>query len=292
MITNNQLQLFQALQSVFRRQSEDAVRNTSLESNEDDYTHWVKPLFDATRPHLASSWRQGMFGGMKKLIDLTKGKLVLAVGHGQRVHIGHGLHYQVGRGNHVGRTDQVANSKGFPGVVRPAPFGQHLGRIAVQKSVRMDFSVHNPKVADAVDELVLKFCRETNKAVVGSVKETRKKIKELIAKGLAKGTATLVLHQQIRKLFTDPKRSWRITVTEIPRASAAGEIMSWKESGAVTKKRWLAHPDACDRCLALEDLGDIPLDKPFWVDPEGGPYGVVMHNPLHPHDQCSIVPVL
>ncbi len=238
-----------------------------------------------------------MFGGMRKIIDITRGKLSLAVGHGQRVHIGHGLHYLVGRHGHG--QQQLATGKGLGPLVHSTDNPRAIHRAAGQAhslgplgSIGLDFNVHNPRVADAVDELVLKFCRETNKAMVNSVKETKKKIKELTAKGLAKGTATQVLHAQMRKLFTDPKRSWRITVTEVPRASAAGEIMAWKDSGVVTKKRWLAHPDACDRCLALEDLGDIPLDKPFWVDPDGGPYAVVMHNPLHPHDQCSIVPVI
>lgn len=44
----------------------------------------------------------------------------------------------------------------------------------------------------------------------------------------------------------------------------------------------------CPLCQSLAAKGDIPLDEPFWVNPRGGPYAVVMHPPAHPHDQCAL----
>lgn len=227
-----------------------------------------------------------MVGGTRKLLSLKANAHTF--NRSQRVHVDGGLHYTVGVHTH----GHMGTGKGLGRVAGLSHNPGGLGDIhrLVRKSLGLGFNNRNPKIADAVDELVLKFCRETNKSMVNSVKETKAKIRELVAKGLARGIATSVLHAQIRKLFTDPARAFRITVTEAARASAAGEIMAWKDSGVVTKKRWLAGANSCDKCIDLEDLGDIPLDKPFHVDPDGGPYAITYHNPFHPHCTCQTLP--
>ncbi len=92
----------------------------------------------------------------------------------------------------------------------------------------------------------------------------------------------------------------RIVRTEMSRAMNAGAQEQYKAAD-VTENEWLASVDACEFCLKLKG-NKVPLGKAFVKNGEtvigvkGGSYtakyGDVNHPPLHPHDTCTIVPVL
>ena len=108
-----------------------------------------------------------------------------------------------------------------------------------------------------------------------------------LAEGLERGEALLKLTGRVQAIFDDPLRAFRIAATETSRAMHLGDFVAAQESDVVTGKFWIASSDACPRCLAAARLGVIPLNRPYFVDPKGGPYAVVLHPPRHPHCLCS-----
>lgn len=150
---------------------------------------------------------------------------------------------------------------------------------------------YNPKVLEAVDDLVLEFCQATNAQATMDIAAARDEIRRLLKRGLSRNQSVYLFGQQVQRIIADPMRAFTIAVTESSRAENGGTLMRAREEG-VKRKSWLASAAACDRCSALEDLGEIPIDKPFIVLPGGGPYARVMAPPLHPHCFCVIEEVI
>ncbi len=142
------------------------------------------------------------------------------------------------------------------------------------------FDLFNPKVLDAVDAATMHFCRETNDTVVGELEDGLDKLREGLKLGLQQGDALRTLHGMVREIFVEPSRAFRIAATESKRALEAGEMYSRVESDVVWGSRWEASADACPLCLEL-DMEERKLGVPFYVDPKGGPYAVVVHPPRH-----------
>lgn len=256
------------LHLMFKGQAQELAVRLTLHSVEDgvdpDLSHWSIRMATALKPTMLQIWQRGMVGGMRRVIHHVRPH------HTRRVVVP--LH--TGGRLHLDKSWDIAKAK-------RKPYG----------SVGVNFSLSNPRILDAVDALTLKFCRETNDNIIGNLKDGLAEIRQALKRGLPRGQAQSVLHHKINKVVADPYRAWRITVTESARANAAGELMSYRDSGVVGKKAWLASFDACDRCQEL-DGKEVDLDKPFTVLPEGGPYAVIDHNPLHPHCACQIIPIL
>lgn len=162
---------------------------------------------------------------------------------------------------------------------RPPPISP--ARMPAQ-SMSFSFDLYNPKVLTAVDDAVFRFCRETNATATVKLGEAREKLKRLLKRGLKRGDAVALLAKKVREVFADPFRAFRIAATESSRGIHGGALLAAKENPEVGGKRWLASPDACDRCLDL-DGDERLLDEPFYIDPKGGPYSVCNYPPLHPH---------
>lgn len=177
--------------------------------------------------------------------------------------------------------------------VSPSLIGKawRLPQRVIKNNIGVDYSLLDPKVLKAVDAAVLTFCQETNATVTGDLKVAIAKLRDEMKQGLSAGESVRALTARVRTIFTDPARAFRIATTESSRAMHAGQVMSWKETGNVIASRWLASPDACDACLAL-DGKEVPLGKPFIILPKGGPYAIVLFPPLHPHCFCDTTPVL
>jgi len=149
----------------------------------------------------------------------------------------------------------------------------------------MAFDVFNPKVLDAIYQAVFAFCDATNQTATDTIAETLSNLGTTLGQALQGGETSRQISERVGQLFDDPQRAFTIAQTETSRAVHAGQILAAKETGIVAQKEWLASSDACDRCLSLNGKR-VGLDQPYWVDPRGGPYAVVMHPPLHPNCFC------
>lgn len=163
-------------------------------------------------------------------------------------------------------------------------FGERLKQLGVS------FDLFDPLVLRAVDRAALQFCEETNDTAVGDLKTAVKRLRKLLKEGLAEGKAVAQLAREVRRIFADPSRAYRIAVTETSRAIHGGALLNAKESGLKLNKEWLASSDACERCLDLNGV-QKKLDEPFVVD-GAGPYSRIMHPPLHPRCFCTWTEVL
>lgn len=119
----------------------------------------------------------------------------------------------------------------------------------------------------------------------------QERTREAVETGLQSGRGLIESSAEVLEVFESPHRAARIAATESSRAVHAGQLAEARASGVIAAKRWLASSDACELCEALNNV-EVPLDEPFYVDPRGGPYAVVMHPPRHPWCMCTFVEVL
>ncbi len=270
--------LSRLLQALFRQQAREVASRLTLDGPEPDLTGWIAVTANAVKP---------------LLLRLTQAGIVES-----KLRIARKLGRQPSRPPNP-LTDAVAGSADdMRRYVLPASdvFGK-AARFAVQKAARyyakaadarVDFDLFNPRVLDAVDAASFRFCRETMDTATTDLGRALRDLRRLLRHGMERGEALRLLAKKVRQIFADPARAFRIAVTEASRAQHAGQLMAARESGVVRGKSWVASSDACEHCLSMEELGTIPLDRPFWVDPRGGPYAVVMAPPLHPHCFCAM----
>lgn len=114
-------------------------------------------------------------------------------------------------------------------------------------------------------------------------------VREAVRQGLEEGEANKLLTERLAAIFTNltEHRCYLIAETESSNAKHAGELIAIQESGVEAKKVWLADALCCPKCAALDGMA-VDLDKPFYVDPQGGPYAVCMHPALHPSCRCTM----
>jgi hypothetical protein len=191
------------------------------------------------------------------------------------------VHYHQG-GTAAGRRIRLARARA----------GKSAGGARVKSLVSIDvsdFDVFRPEVLTAIRQAALSFAASTNATSTARVGEAIDALRRELAGGLAEGESLQRLGRRVRSIFADPERACTIASTEASRAMHAGQMMAAREAG-VERKRWLASSDACGRCLALDGV-EADIGDPFYVDPRGGPYAVVMHAPLHPNCMCTYVEV-
>lgn len=113
-------------------------------------------------------------------------------------------------------------------------------------------------------------------------------VREAVRQGLEEGEANKLLTERLQSIFTNltEHRCYLIAETESSNAKHAGELIAIQESGVEARKVWLADSMCCEKCRQLDGMA-VDIDKPFYVDPQGGPYSVVMHPPFHPACRCT-----
>lgn len=133
--------------------------------------------------------------------------------------------------------------------------------------------------------------------------ETKAKLNATLTEGFQNGESLAKMSKRVTSVYDEAKgyRAERIARTETLRASNAAANEAYRQSGHVTAMKWIAEPDACEFCLAMEALDPVPLSGAFaelnenieGVD--GGTttidYDNVEWPPLHPNCRCTIVPV-
>lgn len=157
---------------------------------------------------------------------------------------------------------------------------------ALAAGLSLGWDVFNPRVYDALRELVLDLCAATLETSAleanRAVEETRRNLTE----GLGAGETSKDLAERLGDIFA-PERAQTIAATEASRALHGGQVLAAKESGIVKGKVWLASADACKKCLALNGK-EVGLDEAFAVERGGGPYSVILHPPYHPRCFCGM----
>jgi len=308
--------LMRTLQRLFSAQARTLASQVSLDGPEPDMSGWTTAAVAATRNIILEAFQQGMLrslasrgeGGVAELARLPQQPVRPSEQgrDGMRTyHPGNEAIFAPGEmklslaGD---RADRSCGATGDPSPGLTASPLNHSGRLSLRLSLRTKaarkifheaagIEPYDPRIIDAVDQLVLTFCRETNQTAALSLREAKTKLRELLRRGLKRGTAAAVLAREIRRIFADPQRAHRIAFTEVPRAVNAGRLTAATESKMVRRKRWLASGGACEKCMSL-DGKEVRLNKPFVTLPGGGPYAEIMYPPYHPYCMCDWTEVL
>lgn len=122
------------------------------------------------------------------------------------------------------------------------------------------------------------------------VETDQEKLADILTNGLEQGRSIAQIEQDIRADFGDFRKmqSERISRTEILRASNAGQLDAFKESGVVQGKQWY-NGSPCPECAPYDGQIEWDLNGKFYDDTtefaDGNP-------PLHPNCKCVLLPVL
>lgn len=147
-------------------------------------------------------------------------------------------------------------------------------------------TLYNPsrKLRANIDRSVREFTQSF-------VSTDRDKLASIIENGIKEGQSIPQIERALRDQFDTFKKNQtnNIARTETLRASNAGQLDAYKQSGVVEAKQWYTARDAsvCAECAALD--GDITtLSGSFFKsDYLGGD-----QPPLHPRCRCVMLPVL
>lgn len=267
-------QMGRILDAAFRRQAAEVARllshrtlnergNDSLKQQLD---HWPEYLAAVVKPLMVQLYQQGITESRRRLAVLQGGRVGAALYRKpQRISF---------------HPDQTFGER-IEKAVRLREYRKQLG---------ISFDLFDPLVLRAVDKATLQFCEETNATAIGDLTTAIRKLRKLLKEGLEQGKAIAQLAREVKRIFTDPSRAFRIATTETSRAIHGGALLNAKESNLSLRKEWLASSDACELCLELNGV-QKDLDEPFIVDGTG-PYANIMHPPRHPHCFCVMQEVL
>lgn len=161
---------------------------------------------------------------------------------------------------------------------------EELQRLAVGVS----FNVSDPRVTEFLADKIFKFSFKPNET-------TKNHLRREFAEGLAEGEGIPQLAKRVKKVFgfAEKYRSVRIARTEILGSSNFGAVESYKQSGVVEKKEWLATKDNRVRDSHKPPLdGEVVLlDATFSNglmypgDPSGPPEEIIQC-------RCTTVPIV
>lgn len=157
--------------------------------------------------------------------------------------------------------------------------------------VETGFNVFNPLVPVAVQQLTLQLCQATLDTATMDVQRALAETRRQLSEGLSEGESVKQLNARLGTIFDDPFRAARIAQSESSRAMHLGQVAAAKDSGVVTKLRWVASSDACPQICQKLDGKEVELGEDFAIIGKG-PYARVPHPPAHPHCMCALVEVI
>lgn len=134
-------------------------------------------------------------------------------------------------------------------------------------AVDFAFNVQDPNVIRQIETQVQQFAESVNRT-------TWDLLSTELAEGVAGGESIDQLAGRIERIMGDRIHSAQETIarTETSRAANAGTMESWKQSGVVTGKRWLAALDDRTRGSHISAHGQVvALDDNFRVGAGSGP---------------------
>ena len=151
------------------------------------------------------------------------------------------------------------------------------------------FDVHDPNIARAIEQQVQSFAEDVNET-------TWNHLRDELADGVANGENIDQLADRVEKVMGDRIRSSKETIarTETTKASTSGTLETWRQSGVVTGKQWVAALDSRTRETHVAAHGQIVgIDDVFTVGAATGPGPGQMSSARESVQcRCTIVPVL
>lgn len=129
------------------------------------------------------------------------------------------------------------------------------------------FNVKDPHIINGIERQVQKFAEAVNET-------TWQELKDTIQEGIRDGDSIDKIAQRIGDVMEGRTQAANTLVarTEVNRAVNAGTMEGWRQSGVVTKKRWLAALDDRVRATHAEAHGqEVGLDEDFSVGGCSGP---------------------
>ncbi len=140
---------------------------------------------------------------------------------------------------------------------------------------------------DAAREWAGNAARDLKRAVSEVVRDARRALK----RGELKPTEVRGALIDATIGFRDPGRAKLVVEDQGTRMQHQGRGLLNQTAGAWGKE-WVTsfRPTTCKVCRKLHGKV-VRMDKPFWVNPAGGPYAVVMFPTIHPWCGCGWKPV-
>lgn len=142
-----------------------------------------------------------------------------------------------------------------------------------------------------VNQAVVKWARKYSYDLAKGINETTKGVlQSVIPDWIESGEPLQALIDSLAPTF-GAARAETIGVTEVTRAFAEGNVISWKDSGVVTGKKWFTANDelVCPDCGPLDGT-TVGLEGDGFTTEDGG-IGV-QEPPLHVNCRCWLGPVV
>lgn len=157
--------------------------------------------------------------------------------------------------------------------------------------LKFGFDIYRPESIEFIKTATYEFAASTMATATREANEAIADLRRALESGVSRGETVNEVNRRLFEIFADPNKAARIGVTESSRAVHQGQLVAAQESGVVTGLKWLASSDACKLCLELNGKV-VPLGRPFYVSPKGGPYAIVTAPPRHVNCQCAATEVI
>ena len=158
-----------------------------------------------------------------------------------------------------------------------------------------EWSVTNPKIADAISQQVFDFAESTNATTQLAIEDAHAALRASLLEGMTQGDVMSELVKRVKTIFVDASthRAKRIARTESARAYNAARDMAAQSSEVAAGLQWLPASNACPLCLAIaEQARFVRFGTSFATVGEHPLYSDVKYPPAHPHCRCATQIVL
>jgi hypothetical protein len=158
-----------------------------------------------------------------------------------------------------------------------------------------EWSVTNPRVADAISNQVFDFAESTNATTRLALEDAHAALRASLTEGMTQGDVMSELVKRVKTIFVDASthRAKRIARTESARAYNAARDMAAQSSEVAAGLQWLPASNACPLCLAIaEQAKFVRFGQSFATVGEHPLYSDVKYPPAHPHCRCATQVVL
>lgn len=155
------------------------------------------------------------------------------------------------------------------------------------------WQVTDPNLRKAIEGQAFDFCSSTNATTTDSIEAAYRKVRDALTDGvLDRGEAIPVLTRRIKDIYKGlaDSKAELIAITETSRAVHTASLRSAKESGVVTRKKWLLSSNACPTCHKIADevnKDGIAVDANFAVIGSNETYRNITMPPAHPRCRCT-----
>lgn len=176
----------------------------------------------------------------------------------------------------------------MPYLLKERQMGMRDGAEGLKKQgVSVNTRALREEIEEECYEQIRKLLLETAKTTAKDVNRAMTKTRRALKAG--KQGAMIYVTKAIEKNLLNTPRVEAIIAAETETAKNGGRLLVIQESGAKGKV-WVTNFSSNNLCKHCKSLNGkiVKPDAPFWVNPKGGPYAVILQPPLHPNCRCSM----